>query len=169
VVVDNIYTAEHAGIVCVWIFDGDAVTTIKTAAGALLGILLIGLPCLANADRHDRSERHRSWRGDIRVFHNHDLRYWRRGHWYQGEHHGTLGWWWVIPSLDIWYLYSAPVYPYPNPYLPPTVIEPTPAPDTTPPAPQFWYYCESAKTYYPYVSGCAEGWKKVPATPPDAK
>jgi Family of unknown function (DUF6515) len=29
-----------------------------------------------------------------------------------------------------------------------------------------WYYCESSKTYYPYVSECKEGWKEVPATPP---
>lgn len=39
-----------------------------------------------------------------------------------------------------------------------------------PAAPQagsaMWYYCESSKTYYPYVSECKEGWKEVPATPP---
>jgi hypothetical protein len=29
-----------------------------------------------------------------------------------------------------------------------------------------WYYCESSKTYYPYVGECKEGWKEVPATPP---
>jgi hypothetical protein len=29
-----------------------------------------------------------------------------------------------------------------------------------------WYYCESAKAYYPYVAQCAEGWRTVPATPP---
>jgi hypothetical protein len=28
-----------------------------------------------------------------------------------------------------------------------------------------WYYCESSKTYYPYVSECKEGWRAVPATP----
>jgi hypothetical protein len=31
-----------------------------------------------------------------------------------------------------------------------------------------WYYCESSKAYYPYVSSCAEGWKQVPAAPPPA-
>jgi hypothetical protein len=35
-----------------------------------------------------------------------------------------------------------------------------------PPAPATWYYCDSAKTYYPYVSECREGWRTVPATPP---
>jgi hypothetical protein len=36
------------------------------------------------------------------------------------------------------------------------------------PAPQTsnWYYCESAKAYYPYVVQCKEGWKQVPASPP---
>jgi len=29
-----------------------------------------------------------------------------------------------------------------------------------------WYYCDSAKSYYPYVSQCPEGWRAVPATPP---
>jgi hypothetical protein len=29
-----------------------------------------------------------------------------------------------------------------------------------------WYYCESSKAYYPYVSECKEGWRAVPATPP---
>jgi hypothetical protein len=33
-------------------------------------------------------------------------------------------------------------------------------------APAVWYYCDSAKGYYPYVSQCPEGWKSVPATPP---
>jgi len=29
-----------------------------------------------------------------------------------------------------------------------------------------WYYCDSAKSYYPNVSQCAEGWRTVPSTPP---
>jgi hypothetical protein len=32
-----------------------------------------------------------------------------------------------------------------------------------------WYYCESSKTYYPYVSQCPEGWRSVPATPPQMR
>ena len=43
-------------------------------------------------------------------------------------------------------------------------------PAVPPAAPQAgsatWYYCESSKTYYPYVSECKEGWKEVPAAPP---
>ena len=29
-----------------------------------------------------------------------------------------------------------------------------------------WYYCESAKGYYPYIQDCKEGWRAVPAVPP---
>jgi hypothetical protein len=40
------------------------------------------------------------------------------------------------------------------------------APALSGPAPQqYWYYCDSARTYYPYVSSCPEGWRAVPATP----
>jgi Family of unknown function (DUF6515) len=40
------------------------------------------------------------------------------------------------------------------------------APDAQQPAPGSWYYCESAKGYYPYVPECREGWRTVPAAPP---
>lgn len=54
-----------------------------------------------------------------------------------------------------------------------------PASPNTPPAPQApaapvaqsnatWYYCDSARAYYPYVATCREGWKAVPASPPPA-
>jgi len=42
----------------------------------------------------------------------------------------------------------------------PAAAQPTQAPGGV------WYYCDSAKTYYPYVQQCAEGWKTVPASPP---
>ncbi len=35
--------------------------------------------------------------------------------------------------------------------------------------PGIWYYCESAKAYYPHVSECKDGWRAVPATPPAPK
>lgn len=45
---------------------------------------------------------------------------------------------------------------------PPTEEAAAPAP----PAASNWYYCESTKAYYPYVTECKEGWHPVPATPP---
>jgi hypothetical protein len=58
-----------------------------------------------------------------------------------------------------------------------TVVPPAPPPATSPQpgqapgsasqnSPGSWYYCESAKGYYPYVSECREGWRPVPAVPP---
>lgn len=135
--------------------------------------LLTFVPGTASADR-DRDYRsyrsehgsgHRSeqkssrWHGDIRHFHDRDLRHWRRGHWHHGVHGGRYGWWWVIPTLGIWYAYNVPVYPYPDPYVPPTAVRPPPPP----PPPQYWYYCPSRGFYYPYVDLCPGGWRKVPA------
>jgi hypothetical protein len=28
----------------------------------------------------------------------------------------------------------------------------------------YWYYCQSAGAYYPYVTACPEAWVPVPAT-----
>ena len=109
------------------------------------------------------------WHGEIHRFHEHDLRVWRRGYWRHGWHAGRLGWWWVVGG--VWYWYPVPVYPYPDPYTPPVVVQapPTaPAPPAVPAQPQaqVWYYCERPAGYYPYVPACPSGWKTVPATPP---
>lgn len=121
--------------------------------------------------------------GDIRHFRGHDFGLWRGGHWNHGWHNGRSGWWWVAGG--IWYFYPVPVYPYPDPYIPPIVVEDSPPPtvevqqppaeapppagaSAEPPTPQDWYYCESAKGYYPYVPSCPSGWKTVPASPSGA-
>ena len=42
-----------------------------------------------------------------------------------------------------------------------------PPPSVSPPAAGvFYYFCESAKAYYPYVTQCPEGWRVLPTTPP---
>jgi hypothetical protein len=53
---------------------------------------------------------------------------------------------------------------------------PPPAPQagiSAPPAPapqsSNWYYCESARGYYPTVPQCKEGWRAVPASPPPGR
>ncbi|NDU86125.1 MAG: hypothetical protein G3H99_05880, partial [Ferrovum sp.] len=65
-------------------------------------------------------------------------------------------------------------------YAPPTVVVSQPvSPQQTdyvgpadqggaeaPAGPQSWFYCESAKGYYPYVKSCSEPWHEVPSTPP---
>lgn len=138
---------------------------------ALLGILasvVVTVPVSAMAESH--------WRGggDIRHFHETDVHHWATGHWYNGPHDGRLGWWWVVgAAVDsaLWYSYAAPVYPYPDPYAPATVvIEQAPvvaAPIVQAPvAPNSWYFCRASNQYYPYVASCPGGWIQVPATPP---
>ena len=82
-------------------------------------------------------------------------------------------WWWYYPP-----------YYYPPPYdvyaPPPVVVEQqpevyiqqqpgTPAPPPSaaqaPTAESFWYYCPSAKAYYPSALSCPEAWIKVAPRP----
>jgi hypothetical protein len=51
--------------------------------------------------------------------------------------------------------------PAPQQYMPPPPAASAPAA-----APNTWYWCDSAKGYYPYVQECKEGWRSVPASPP---
>lgn len=147
----------------------------KTFVGriALASIVLAtGLAAsAAHADRDDWGWRG-GWRGDWHG--GPDWRFHGGGRWYHGDHDGRFGWWWIA-GPGLWYFYTQPVYPYPyGPYYydypsPPVVVVPSqPAEPAPPPAQQYWYYCDSAKAYYPYVSTCPGGWRKVPATPPDA-
>jgi hypothetical protein len=94
------------------------------------------------------------WHGDISQFRQHDMLLWQSGHWRHRRHGGRLGWWWVVGSL--WYYYPEPVYPYPDPFVPPLVARP-------PAGGRYWYYCQSAEQYYPYVTACPAGWRPVPA------
>jgi hypothetical protein len=105
------------------------------------------------------------WHGGIEGFHEHDYHVWRGGHWAHDFHDGRYGWWWITGGL--WYSYPAPIYPYPDPYLPPVVVaspEAAPAP-AVPPVAQYWYYCDPAGGYYPYVPVCPSRWRVVPAAP----
>ena len=98
---------------------------------------------------------------------------WARGggHGHGGGHHGHHGrhfhhfhggvfagvgpWWWWDPYW-YWY-YPPPYYFYPPPPVivnePPVYIEQSP--------PGYWYYCPSAKGYYPSVPSCPESWVRV--------
>ena len=114
------------------------------------------------------------WHGDIRRFHERDMNTRRGGRWYHGDHDGRDAWWWFTGGM--WYAYSMPVYPYPDPYQPPVVLVPSQAEppvyvEQTPPqaqsAPQtqYWYYCTNPAGYYPYVPNCSVDWQKVVANP----
>ncbi|MGA7965092.1 MAG: hypothetical protein WCB49_04245 [Gammaproteobacteria bacterium] len=111
------------------------------------------------------------WRADIRLFPRYDWTLWRSGYWHHGWYNGLWAWWWIAGG--VWFYYPAPIYPYPNPYVPGTVTvvntEPTPpAAPAQAPAAQYWYHCKAPEGYYPYVAQCPDGWTKVPATPAPA-
>lgn len=78
---------------------------------------------------------------------------------------GPAFWWGPYP----YGYYPPPYYAY---YPPPTVVvqeqppvyiqrQPGPLPVPAPPAD--WYYCASARAYYPTVQACPEAWIRVPA------
>jgi len=139
---------------------------ILIAAGLAVALLTptVGSPARAEEHRHDEryheDHRREGWEhGDIHRFHEHDYDRWRGGSWFHGMHDGRFGWWWQVGPT--WYFYNAPVYPYPDPYLPPVIAGPAAAPP--PPGGQYWYYCRNPAGYYPYVPQCAGPWEAVPA------
>jgi hypothetical protein len=84
---------------------------------------------------------------------------------------------WVGGPVYYPYPYAPPPVPYYYYPPPPVMVAPSapttyveqgqPAADGAPAQqPGTWYYCESAKAYYPYVKQCASGWREVPASPP---
>ena len=71
--------------------------------------------------------------------------------------------WWG-PPYPYWWDYP-PYYVYsPPPVIvqdPPVYIQPP-----TPPPRAYWYYCPSAKAYYPIAPSCPDSWIQVPARSP---
>lgn len=89
------------------------------------------------------------------------------GGYYGPRYHGWYGY---GPRYGYWYgagffpyYYYGPGYGY---YYYPPPAQVYAEPDDTvveQPAPAYWYYCNSAKSYFPYVQSCPEGWQAVPA------
>jgi hypothetical protein len=99
------------------------------------------------------------------------------GRWDRGWHGGHFGWWYIDSGVWTAYPYYSPYgyypyYTYPAPYG--YVTPESPAVNSNlPPPPQYWYYCDAARAYYPYVQTCPAGWRPVaaqpaPVTPPTA-
>jgi hypothetical protein len=135
-----------------------------SAAPSIIWMIVAGLMAAVSilagpAQAQDRRRAGPGWHDrDILRFHERDLDLWRRGRWFHGPHAGRDGWWWIVGA--VWYFYPAPIYPYPDPYLPPVVAVPAPPPV------QYYYYCPRPAGYYPYVAVCSVPWRAVPATPP---
>lgn len=148
----------------------------KATTVVLLAIaLLVVTAAVSHADRGRHGHRfhgHHGIRSHVVIgvgpvfghrFHGH------RGHRHHGvRSHVVIGvgpafWWYPYPywyDPPPYYIYSAPLVVVQEPpvYLQqPTVVEPAP--------PGYWYYCPSAKAYYPQVQTCPEAWIKVPPRP----
>ncbi len=111
--------------------------------------------------------------------HGHGFSGGHRGGHFQGHHdrggHGRVfigvgpsfyGWPYWDPYWDpYWYYPPGYVYP-PSPVFvePPAVYIQQQPPAPSPPAgtQSYWYYCASAKAYYPSVQHCPEAWIPVP-------
>jgi len=98
-------------------------------------------------------------------------------HGHSGHHHRDRWSTSVVIGLPLYfgprYVYPGSYYdPYPYPRYPRTVVIERAAPTVQvspgPPPAQYWYYCDAAGAYYPYVSSCPEPWRTVPAVPPGA-
>lgn len=112
-----------------------------------------------------------------------------RGGWHRGG--AGVGVYFGTPYPFFPYPYSPYAYPYPYVVSPPPVIVTQPQPQvyieqgsdsSTPPAQvsppaasagnnngqAYWYFCEQANGYYPYIKDCPAGWKQVSPTPPPA-
>jgi hypothetical protein len=99
-----------------------------------------------------------------------------------GYYHGGGVRYSVYVGPGFWYpppYYGYAPYYYPPYYYPPVVAAPA-APTTyveqsgaqsapvqsAPAQPSgYWYYCEGAKAYYPYVKECSAGWQRVAPQP----
>ena len=83
---------------------------------------------------------------------------WGHGHWRGGVFIGVGPYWGPYPYY--WYPPPPPYYYAPPPVVieqPPVYVEQQPAlpPPPAPAAPTaYWYYCQSAKGYYPTVPSC---------------
>ena len=125
---------------------------------ALAGLIVVfaSLVAAPPSDAHPRGSHHRGVHGRVFI----------------GV--GPAVWWGPYPY---WYYPPYAVYPPPVVYAPPpapVVVREAPpvyiqqqAPPAAP-APsveQFWYYCQSARGYYPSVANCPEAWVRVAPRP----
>jgi hypothetical protein len=81
---------------------------------------------------------------------------------------GYWGWpgYWGAPYWGGYYgggYYPGPTTVYTEPRVYVERDEAAPAPNG---GGQWWYWCQSAKGYYPYVASCSEGWQRVSPQPP---
>lgn len=120
------------------------------------------------------AEAHGRWRGGVSLHFGVPLHgYWGPGYagpGYWGPRYWGPRYWgpaYVVPPPVV---YTAPVPVYPpaiGPSAPPVYVErDDDAPAAEPQRPVWWYWCPSARGYYPYIKECPGGWQRVPPQPP---
>jgi hypothetical protein len=122
----------------------------------LVGLLLLGAD-LGHADRGRHGDKGHGYKSHGHRGHRH--RGHRFHHGYRGPRVGIgigLGTFW---GSDWGWGPEWPGYAYP-----PVVVAPPPV-VVQPSSPQYWYWCDSAQAYYPYVAQCPSGWRAVSPTP----
>lgn len=116
----------------------------------LLSLCLLGTAALAqdasSRGRPDGSNLPppRHWQGNMDDF---DPGFWQHGSWRHGLHNGRMGWWYKV-RMD-WFGFEEPVFPHPDLLIPPGQ------------AAGWWYWCDAAQDYYPYVTLCPGPWSQV--------
>jgi hypothetical protein len=120
--------------------------------GCCLAVLLVIGTVPGYADRDGHGSKGHGYRSHGHRSHGH------RGHGHSGVRV------FINPGFVV------PFGSYSEPYAPPPVVV-APAPrvsvEPAPPPPTYWYYCDAAQAYYPYVQQCPGGWRQVLPSPPE--
>lgn len=88
------------------------------------------------------------------------------GRYHHGHHPGGYGGGrWIAPALAGGLLTYALIQPRVIYAQPPVVtVAPPPVVSAVNPS-AVYYYCDSARNFYPHTQACPEGWKVLPTTP----
>ena len=134
-----------------------------------LAISIVTVALLLPAAPSDAQRGHGRHRGGHHSSSHHTFSHHR-------SHHGSHGGifiddhsWWPYSHLyayPYWSYYPSPYYYFYrlSPVQEPSVyIQQQPAPAAA--EPPYWYFCPSAKAYYPSIQQCSEAWVMVPPTP----
>lgn len=126
------------------------------ALAAGLALSTLAAPALADGRWHGGGGWHGGsrWHGGVFLNFGVPFPYWGPSYYY-----GPPVYYGVPPA----YYYGPPAVAAPA--SPPVYVErdeeaaPAPAPE---PRATWWYWCDSARGYYPYVKECPGGWRRVP-------
>ena len=140
-----------------------------------LAISIVTVALLLPAVPSDAQRGHGRHHGGQHSSSHHSSRHHTFSH--HRSHHGSHGGifiddhsWWPYSHLyayPYWSYYPSPYY-YSyrlSPVQEPSVYIQQQQPSPAAAEPPYWYFCPSAKAYYPSIQQCSEAWIMVPPTP----